>query len=51
MVVGGQSVESADGQYLSVENPATRTTIGEVPRATDADVDLAVRRAAAAFDA
>ncbi len=50
MIVGGQSVESSDGRYIDIENPADRTTIGRVPRATEADVDAAVRRAADAFD-
>src|SRR5206468_2036854 len=51
MVIDGQPVESADGRYFDVENPANRTTIGQVPRATEVDVDSAVRRAAAAFEA
>jgi hypothetical protein len=33
MVIGGRSVESSDGRYIDV-NPAKRTTIGQVPRAT-----------------
>jgi betaine-aldehyde dehydrogenase len=50
MLIDGQSVESSDGQYIDVENPANRTTVAQVPRATDADVDVAVRKAAAAFE-
>ena len=51
MVIDGQPVESSDGRYIDIENPANRTTIGQVPRATEADVDSAVRAAAAAFEA
>jgi hypothetical protein len=51
MVIGGRSVESSDGRYIDVENPANRTTIGQVPRATADDIDSAVRGAAAAFEA
>ena len=49
MLIGGKPAESSDGRYIDIENPANRTVIGEVPRATDADVDRAVRAAAAAF--
>src|SRR5437762_1181934 len=50
MVIGGQSVEGVDGRHIDIENPANRTTIGEVPRAGETDVDAAVRSAATAFD-
>ena len=50
MVIDGRSVESSDGQYIDIENPANRTAMARVPRATGADVDSAVRRAAAAFE-
>ena len=48
MLIGGKAVESSDGRYIDIENPATRTVIAQVPRGTDADVDSAVRAAAAA---
>jgi betaine-aldehyde dehydrogenase len=51
MMINGRPVESSDGRYLDVENPANRTVIGEVPRATPADVDTAVGAAAVAFEA
>jgi betaine-aldehyde dehydrogenase len=51
MLIGGQPAESSDGRFIDIENPANRTVIGEVPRATDADVDKAVRAAATAFEA
>src|SRR5258705_10913067 len=51
MLIGGKPAESSDGRYIDIENPANRTVIAEVPRATDADVDHAVRAAAAAFEA
>jgi betaine-aldehyde dehydrogenase len=51
MLIGGKPAESSDGRFIDIENPANRTVIGEVPRATDADVDRAVRAAATAFEA
>ena len=50
MLIGGKAVESSDGRFIDVENPATRTVIASVPRGTEADVDAAVRAAAAAFE-
>jgi acyl-CoA reductase-like NAD-dependent aldehyde dehydrogenase len=51
MLIGGKPADSSDGRFIDIENPANRTVIGEVPRATDADVDQAVRAAATAFEA
>src|SRR5580765_8156312 len=51
MIIDGRALASSDQRYIAIENPANRTVIGEVPRATAADVDTAVRAAAAAFDA
>ena len=51
MVINGKPVESSDGRHIGIENPANRTVIGDVPRATATDVDMAVRAAAAAFEA
>jgi betaine-aldehyde dehydrogenase len=51
MLIGGKPAESSDGRFIDIENPANRTVIAEVPRATDADVDKAVRTAATAFEA
>src|SRR6478609_3563263 len=50
MLVDGKPVESSDGRFIDIENPANRSIIGSVPRATAADVDSAVRSAAAAFE-
>jgi betaine-aldehyde dehydrogenase len=50
MLIGGKRAESSDGRRIEIENPANRTVIAEVPRATAADVDKAVRSAAAAFE-
>jgi acyl-CoA reductase-like NAD-dependent aldehyde dehydrogenase len=50
MLIGGKAVESADGRYIDIESPATRTVFAQVPRGGDADVDRAVRAAAAASD-
>ncbi len=49
MLINGKPAGSSDGRSIDIENPANRTSIGDVPRATDADVDTAVRAAAAAF--
>lgn len=49
MLVDGRWVESADGRYLAVENPANRSVIAEVPRGGAEDVDRAVRAAHEAF--
>jgi betaine-aldehyde dehydrogenase len=51
MLIAGRAVESSDQRYIGIENPANRTVIGEVPRATPADVDAAVRAASTAFEA
>ena len=51
MLINGRPVESSDERRIDIENPANRTVIGDVPRATDADVDTAVRAAASAFEA
>jgi betaine-aldehyde dehydrogenase len=51
MLIGGKGVESADGRYIDIENPATRGVFAQVPRGAEADIDAAVRAAASAFDA
>ena len=50
MFIGGDARESASGTFIDVENPANHTIVGRVPRASDADVDAAVRAAATAFE-
>ena len=49
MLVGGEWVESANGESIEVENPGRRTIIGRVPRGGAEDVDRAVAAAAAAL--
>jgi acyl-CoA reductase-like NAD-dependent aldehyde dehydrogenase len=49
MLIGGQWVESASGARLTVENPAKRAPIAEVPRANSADVERAVAAGAKAY--
>ena len=52
MIIGNERVAAADGRTFYVETPARRgEVIAEVPRAGAADVDRAVRAAAAAFPA
>ncbi|MGH2477246.1 MAG: aldehyde dehydrogenase family protein [Candidatus Limnocylindrales bacterium] len=50
MVIGGESVEAADGGTFDVVNPATGRTIATAPLGGRADVDRAVTAARAAFD-
>ncbi len=50
MLIGGERVESAGGEWLPVIDPSTEETIAEVPSARAGDVDRAVRAARAAFD-
>jgi acyl-CoA reductase-like NAD-dependent aldehyde dehydrogenase len=49
MLIGGQWVESASGARITVENPAKRAPIAEVPRGNGADVERAVAAAARAY--
>ncbi|HBO3196748.1 TPA: aldehyde dehydrogenase family protein [Pseudomonas aeruginosa] len=50
MLIGGKWVEAADGQIMSLRNPATGEELCVVPRATAEDVDRAVLAARQAFD-
>jgi betaine-aldehyde dehydrogenase len=50
MLVGGEWVDSANGETIAVENPGDRTTLGYVPRGDAEDVERAVRAAASAFE-
>ena len=49
MLIGGTWRDSANGEGIQVENPATKRSIGAVPRGGAADVDVAVAAASAAF--
>lgn len=51
MVIGGETVDAADGQRFDVVNPATGSVIATAPQGGKADVDKAVAAAQAAFDA
>ena len=50
MVIGGQSVDAADGQTFEVVNPATGSVIARAPLGGKNDVDRAVEAAHKAFD-
>ena len=51
MLIDGEWTASVGGGFIPVETPAKRgTIIAEVPRATGADVDRAVKAAAKAFE-
>jgi acyl-CoA reductase-like NAD-dependent aldehyde dehydrogenase len=49
MLIGGQWVESASSARITVENPAKRKPVAEVPRGNAADVDRAVAAAIKAY--
>src|SRR6185437_3154968 len=51
MLIGGAWVGSASGATLTVETPAKRQPIADIPRGAAADVDRAVEAAARAFPA
>ena len=48
--IGGQWVDSASGETLDVENPATGEVVATVPASGAADVDRAVDAASTAFE-
>jgi betaine-aldehyde dehydrogenase len=50
MVIGGESVEAADGQTFEVVNPASGAVIATAPLGGKADVDAAVAAAQKAFE-
>ena len=50
MVIGGESVDAADGQTFDVVNPATGAVIATAPLGGREDVDRAVAAAQAAFE-
>lgn len=50
MVIGNEQLESATGGLLDVIDPTNGKVVGNVPAATEADVDRAVRVARQAFD-
>jgi acyl-CoA reductase-like NAD-dependent aldehyde dehydrogenase len=50
LLVGGEWVESRDGDVLLVEDPSTEETLAVVPQASAEDVEIAVAAARAAFD-
>lgn len=51
MLIDGNWVDSLSGATLSVEAPAKRRPIADIPRGNAADVDRAVQAAAKAFPA
>jgi phenylacetaldehyde dehydrogenase len=50
MLIGGQWVNSREGDTIDVEDPATQTVISRVPAGTKADIDAAVKSARNAFE-
>ncbi len=47
--IGGEWIESASGETIALENPATREVLGYIQSGNAVDVDRAVQAAAAAF--
>jgi len=50
MLIGGEWVPAQSGETIAVENPGRRQIIATVPRGAAEDVDLAVKKALAAFE-
>jgi len=50
MIIGGETVDAADGQTFDVVNPATGAVIATAPLGGKEDVDRAVEAARRAFD-
>ena len=50
MVIGGETVDAADGQTFEVVNPATGEVIATAPQGGKVDVDRAVAAAQEAFE-
>ena len=51
MLIGGQWVDSVSGETFTTINPANGKILGSVPKASEADIDRAVKSARAAFPA
>ncbi|WP_429112826.1 CoA-acylating methylmalonate-semialdehyde dehydrogenase [Aeromonas rivipollensis] len=49
LYIGGEAYPSASEQWIEVTNPADQSLLARVPRATPAEVELAVRRAHDAY--
>jgi succinate-semialdehyde dehydrogenase/glutarate-semialdehyde dehydrogenase len=49
LLIDGQWLDSSEGKYIEVENPATEQIFDRVPAASAADVDSAVKAAHGAF--
>ena len=48
--INGKSVDSSSGETTTLINPATATPFATAPKSNSADVDLAMKSAAAAFE-
>jgi betaine-aldehyde dehydrogenase len=49
-LIGGVAGQAADGETMSILDPSTGELLAQAPRSGEADVDAAVRAAAAAFE-
>ncbi len=50
MLIGGEWVEAAGGEWIDVKSPATGELVGRVPKGSAVDVDRAVKAAREAFN-
>src|ERR1700728_1376065 len=50
MLIGGEWVPAKSGETIPIENPGRRQIIATVPRGAAEDVDLAVKKALAAYE-
>ncbi len=51
MLINGQWMDSADGKYIEIENPATEAIFERVPASSESDINDAVDSAHSAFKA
>ena len=49
LYIGGQWASSSSGDWIQVENPATREKFARVPAGNSQDIDAAVQAARSAF--
>ena len=49
MIINGEKVDSSNGEYIDIINPATEEVFAQVPKATAKDVDKAAQAAYCAF--
>ena len=49
MLIDGEAVEAATGDWIEVDNPANGAVVSQVPRGSAADAEAALEAASRAF--